>query len=62
MTIDVKCTCLFCGRLNNVKAPVSGLRAWENGELIQKALPTLSLDERELLKTGICSKCWKERL
>jgi len=39
---------------------VSEFENWENGELIQKAFPELSADDRELLLTGICSKCWNE--
>lgn len=31
---------------------------WEEGELIQDALPYLSADERELLISGICGGCF----
>ena len=39
--------------------PVAGLKAWEDGELIQDALPNLTADQRELLISGTCDDCWK---
>lgn len=36
------------------------LAAWRNGELIQNALPHLTADEREFIKTGITPEEWKE--
>ena len=33
---------------------------WVNGELIQIAMPYLSADQREILKTGIDSESWEE--
>ena len=32
--------------------------SWENGELIQNAMPYLSADERELLISGTCGTCF----
>jgi hypothetical protein len=52
--------CIFCNDVAVVYADPDGLKAWRNGTLIQKALPSLSNDERELLKTGIHSICWVE--
>ena len=51
-------TCPFCGRDHEVEVPFEGYLAWQNGEAIQRALPTLSADEREMLMTGICPECW----
>jgi hypothetical protein len=28
------------------------------GEMIQVVFPELSIDEREIIKTGICTPCW----
>ncbi len=39
---------------------VKGFNAWESGELIQNAFPTLSADEREFIKTGILPQEWEE--
>jgi len=33
---------------------------WERGELIQNAMPELSLDDREFLMTGITPLEWGE--
>lgn len=35
------------------------LNAWEGGELIQRAFPMLSADEREFIKTGITPEEWQ---
>ena len=34
------------------------LKRWEDGELIQDAMPYLSAGERELLISGVCGKCF----
>jgi hypothetical protein len=34
------------------------LLAWQNGELIQKAMPNLTDDQREFVKTGIIPEEW----
>ncbi len=31
---------------------------WQEGELAQNAFPYLSADEREMLISGVCPKCW----
>jgi len=37
---------------------VLGLERWVSGEIVQRAFPELSSDERELLITGICKDHW----
>ena len=32
--------------------------SWENGALIQTAMPYLSADEREVLISGMCGPCF----
>lgn len=34
------------------------LRAWENGQLIQEAMPTLNADDREFIMTGLLPEQW----
>lgn len=34
--------------------------AWENGELIQNAMPDLTPDQREFIKTGTTAEEWDE--
>ena len=57
---DVRATCLRCGATTVIKANVSDVVAWQNGELIQDVLSYLSKDERELLISKTCGKCLDE--
>jgi hypothetical protein len=34
------------------------IAAWEGGMVIQRAMPNLSADEREFIKTGITTEEW----
>ncbi len=36
------------------------LDAWQSGTLIQNAMPLLSADDREFIKTGITPEEWAE--
>ena len=36
------------------------IKAWENGQLIQDAMPNLSADEREFIMTGFTPSEWDE--
>lgn len=56
MKIDV--CCKWCEKSHELEVRKSGLNRWKNGELIQDVLPELSADERELLISGTCGKCW----
>jgi hypothetical protein len=59
-TITAKCVCRICNNPKEIPdVPVAGLKAWEDGELIQDALPNLTADQRELLISGTCDDCWK---
>ena len=50
--------CHTCKTSQTLYVPYDGLVAWLEGELIQKALPTLTDNEREILKSNTCGKCW----
>jgi len=58
MTVVVAVPCVKCKNLQEVDVNFEGFQAWQSGEFIQDALPELSTDERELLISGICPKCW----
>ena len=49
------------GNKNTLDIPVTlaQIAAWKGGELIQRAMPNLSADEREFIKTGITAEEWK---
>jgi len=57
--------CPLCGKTSTLKLDAektklfdAGMKAYKNGALVQNAFPFLNADERELLISGICSKCW----
>ena len=60
MRIDVAITCPFCGKDHAVKVNLAQYEAWQNGELIQNAMPDLTPTEREQLISGLCPKCQAE--
>ena len=52
----------FTGKTNTREIDVTynQLDRWQGGELIQVAMPHLSADDREWIKTGITSESWNE--
>ena len=56
-------TCVFTGEpftteYYPVKALTAGMRAYEDGALLQDAFPFMSPDDREFMKTGISPAGW----
>ena len=60
MKIDVLIICSFCGEVHTVEVNLAQYKAWQNGELIQNAMPDLTPTEREQLISGLCPKCQAE--
>ena len=66
---DIKMTtintrrCIHCGEAGEIKIPsdtyFAGIKAIDNGALIQDAFPTLDREQREQIMTGIHPECWK---
>ena len=56
--ISVITRCPFCGKAHEVECNEADYLDWQDGELIQNAMPYLSAQEREYLITGICEDCW----
>lgn len=54
----VQVQCPVCMEQAHVIVPLDGYLKWQDGELIQNAMPTISADDRERLITGICKPCW----
>lgn len=54
--VDVECR--VCHITCNVPATQDQIRKWRGGMLIQKAMPNLSIDQRELLISGLCGTCF----
>ena len=42
MRTNVAMTCAFCGKFHFVEVDFEQLEAWQNGELIQNAMPDLT--------------------
>ena len=57
MRINIEITCPFCGADHTVDVDLAKFEAWQNGELIQNAMPDLTFTEREQLISGLCPKC-----
>ena len=60
MRIDVAIICSFCGEVHTVEVDLAQYKAWQNGELIQNAMPDLTPTEREQLIYGVCPRCQAE--
>ena len=52
----------FSGEINIKEIPVTEeqLHDWEEGVLIQNAMPNISPEDREFIKTGITAEEWEE--
>lgn len=55
-------TCRICHQDFTVPCTDTQYKAWKSGELIQRAMPNLPADERELLISGICGSCFDRML
>ena len=49
--------CPICGKEHEVEVSETALYKWQNGALIQNAMPTLSAVEREQILSHICPAC-----
>ena len=54
----VQGNCVACGKSWEVKAPMAGVIARQNGALVQVAFPNMPAAERELFVSGICDGCF----
>lgn len=52
----------FSGQVNTLDIPVTSeqITEWQNGKLIQDAMPNLTPDEREFILTGITAQEWED--
>lgn len=60
MRVNVEIICPFCGAEHSVEVDLAQFEAWQNGELIQRAMPDLTPTEREQLISRMCPKCQAE--
>ena len=52
--------CVFCGKTHSVDLMEYQFNLWREGELIQVAMPDVSVEDREFLISGICPKCQED--
>jgi len=57
-TTIVAVDCIRCKETQHITTKTEDLDSWENGELIQNAMPYLTADDREILISGICGTCF----
>ena len=62
LTMKIERTSGMSGITRTLDLPVTQeqLDAWQDGELIQRAMPHLTADEREFLMTGITADEWEK--
>jgi hypothetical protein len=57
--VDITRVCPKCGEPSYLKkVPTEGFMAWQAGASVQRALPDLTVDQREVLMTGYHSECF----
>jgi hypothetical protein len=54
----MQATCQHCQTTYDLDITDEQVNRWRSGELIQRAMPNLSADERELLIGGLCGRCF----
>ena len=59
MTITRKSPLTGITRSKEINVTEEQILAWEMGQLIQNAMPQLSADDREFVKTGMGSTFWR---
>jgi hypothetical protein len=58
-TMPIQKRCHACGEVFTIMVNKEGYELWMSGKThIQNALPNLSDDDRELLLSGVCGKCF----
>jgi hypothetical protein len=56
--IPIEKTCIVCKVTHTLYVPETGFNKWLEGESIQRALPELSDDDKEILLSSICGNCF----
>lgn len=54
--INLKCQ--YCGKEIQINVTQEQIDKYQSGELIQRAFPNLTAEQREMLLTGTCGECW----
>lgn len=60
--VTYRVSCTWCKEVTEIKAHEEDVQKVQNGEHIARAMPYLNIDERELLISGTCPKCWDKMM
>lgn len=59
--VNVQTTCPGCGKKTVIEMPLDAYMKWQHeGELIQRAWPEATSEQREMLISGYDNKCWEK--
>lgn len=59
MIVTLSRKCPICGLVTTMEVDKESFESWKSGTtLIQKAFPTLTPNQREIIQTGIHQSCW----
>lgn len=53
-------TCPICGKEVEIEVKSEDYFYWQQGAVIQDAMPYLTPQEREMLISGVCPTCWED--
>lgn len=57
--LQIETKCSMCKKVHIIDVPKEGYMQWINGTVrIQDVMPDVSIDDRELLISGICGPCF----
>ena len=56
--LKIQRQCKICRKVFTVEISEEAYEMWMNGVNIQDAAPEMSADDRELLISGFCGKCY----
>jgi hypothetical protein len=56
------CTCRICGETSVLYATNGQWSAWKQGKFAQDAFPHMTADQRELLISNTCGKCFDDMM
>ena len=59
---EILLKCSLCGKEKIIEVNKDDLLDYYNGKLIQGCFPYLSIEERELMISQICGKCWDDNI
>lgn len=60
LLVILEARCQKCKTTKRILVDPNGYHRWINGMVIQRALPDLSREQREILISGYCGPCFDE--